>query len=324
MKKLLVLTEQSKRFLLGAGIEIIGDDFIILDNGTKILMQDNSILNINLKCYESFDLKSEIIMLNDKLHRDLSITEDNKAYEISNVQIIDGNGKDNNWDIVYKDGYAFAVFGSDRMEFTYPKLAELTEIQFKHLLDNSDREYNGLRSFKYSDVYREYGKKSYDSRDKAKILDGTKFARKCDVCGCGMNDGYIVLDEYFCGDICMHTKHTQEEFDDLYSDDDDSAYYTNWEDCQSNWQYVVKDGKLIDMDEEESEVELTPVQLLENALTKMDKCIISAWDSTLENTTDAIAMDDFKGDADVTNHYNGWMEDLQKLLIILKKEKNAK
>jgi hypothetical protein len=163
---------------------------------------------------------------------------------------------------------------------------------------------------------------------KETLIDGTKFARKCDVCGCGMNDGYIVLDEYFCGDICMHTKHTQEEFDDLYSDDDDSAYYTNWEDCQSNWQYVVKDGKLIDMDEEESEVELNPVQLLERALKNMDDCIISAWDSALENTTDAIAMDDFKGDADdhdlVTNHYNGWMEDLQQLLIILKKEKNAK
>lgn len=167
---------------------------------------------------------------------------------------------------------------------------------------------------------------------KETLIDGTKFARKCDACGCGMNDGYIVMDEYFCGDICLHTKHTQEEFDDLYSDDDDAAYYTDWNDCQLDWQYVIKDGKLVDIDEEESEVEseveLTPVQLLERALTNMDDCIISAWDSALENTTHAITMEDFKGDADdynlVTNHYNGWMEDLQQLLIILKKEKNAK
>jgi hypothetical protein len=59
-----------------------------------------------------------------------------------------------------------------------------------------------------------------------------KFARQCDACGSGMNEGYIINggEEYFCSDECLHTEYTQEEYEEMHGDDDTETYWTEWED----------------------------------------------------------------------------------------------
>jgi hypothetical protein len=60
-------------------------------------------------------------------------------------------------------------------------------------------------------------------------MEQKQFARKCDNCNKGMNEGYLVNDsEYYCSDECLHTKHTEKEYKELY--EDDNAYYTEWSD----------------------------------------------------------------------------------------------
>jgi hypothetical protein len=56
-----------------------------------------------------------------------------------------------------------------------------------------------------------------------------KFARKCDACGKGMNEGYVVDDgcEYFCTDVCLHTKYTAEEWAEMFAVD--IGYWTEWD-----------------------------------------------------------------------------------------------
>jgi hypothetical protein len=54
-----------------------------------------------------------------------------------------------------------------------------------------------------------------------------QFARKCDKCNKGMNEGYVLLDcEYYCSDECLHKEVTEQEYEELYENDD--AYYTEW------------------------------------------------------------------------------------------------
>jgi len=59
---------------------------------------------------------------------------------------------------------------------------------------------------------------------------------------------------------------------------------------------------------------------LEAILTKINDNGISAWNSDLEDTTEAVAIEDHYGDPDdeepsVT--YNGWLEDLEILIKTL-------
>ena len=54
--------------------------------------------------------------------------------------------------------------------------------------------------------------------------------RKCDVCGSPMSEGFCIHDgeQYFCSDECLHTAYTQEEYEEMYEEDE--AYWTTWED----------------------------------------------------------------------------------------------
>jgi hypothetical protein len=59
---------------------------------------------------------------------------------------------------------------------------------------------------------------------------------------------------------------------------------------------------------------------LESILTKINDNGISAWNSDLEDTTEAVAIEDHYGDPDdeepsVT--YNGWLEELEILIKTL-------
>jgi hypothetical protein len=54
-----------------------------------------------------------------------------------------------------------------------------------------------------------------------------QFARKCDKCNKGMNEGYVLVGcEYYCSDECLHKEVTEQEYKELY--ENDNAYYTEW------------------------------------------------------------------------------------------------
>ena len=171
-----------------------------------------------------------------------------------------------------------------------------------------------------------------------KLVEGTKFARQCDECGSGMNEGYVVNggEEYYCTEECLHKHYSADEWIEMCGDDDDDdndsdSYWTDWNDDQSDWQYIVNGGVLVDMDDlpkaQESpvadETNLSPAELLERALEKIANNTIGAWEGDLGNTIDAVALEDFHGleekPDEITDHYNGWLEDIQKALEMLKK-----
>jgi hypothetical protein len=91
------------------------------------------------------------------------------------------------------------------------------------------------------------------------MINPMKFARKCTECGCGMNDGYVVGGgvEYYCSQNCLNKEFTDAEWHDMvYSGDTDEdgeliadtdSYWTEWED-EDDYQYVVKDGELVEID----------------------------------------------------------------------------
>ena len=64
----------------------------------------------------------------------------------------------------------------------------------------------------------------------------TKFARKCDECGKGMNEGYVIDGgcEHYCSDACLHKHMSADEYDALHDDGDGDSYWTEWED-ESEW-----------------------------------------------------------------------------------------
>lgn len=81
------------------------------------------------------------------------------------------------------------------------------------------------------------------------IANGVKYARKCDKCGCGMNDGYVVNggEEYYCSPKCLHEKYTPKEWDEMSSDFDiydcRENYWTEWYDES---QYILFNNQLIE------------------------------------------------------------------------------
>ena len=63
-----------------------------------------------------------------------------------------------------------------------------------------------------------------------------KYARECDECGAGMNEGYCIDGgmAYYCSDVCLHKHYTPEEWQEMCDDDDDAlepseSYWTTWD-----------------------------------------------------------------------------------------------
>lgn len=52
--------------------------------------------------------------------------------------------------------------------------------------------------------------------------------RECDICNASMTEGYYVeqYDEYFCSDDCLHSVYSNEEYTEMFNNDD--AYWTQW------------------------------------------------------------------------------------------------
>jgi hypothetical protein len=56
-----------------------------------------------------------------------------------------------------------------------------------------------------------------------------KYARKCDECGAGMNEGYCIDSViYYCSDACLHKHFTPEEWEEAYADGEGDCYWTTW------------------------------------------------------------------------------------------------
>jgi len=58
-----------------------------------------------------------------------------------------------------------------------------------------------------------------------------KYARECDECGKGMNEGYLIDNgyKYYCSDECLHKNMTPEEWLELYNDGDGDSCWTTWD-----------------------------------------------------------------------------------------------
>ena len=56
-----------------------------------------------------------------------------------------------------------------------------------------------------------------------------KYCRKCTECNNGMNEGYIINDNYYCSDECRRKLMTDKEWNEHYDDDGDD-YWTTWYD----------------------------------------------------------------------------------------------
>lgn len=52
--------------------------------------------------------------------------------------------------------------------------------------------------------------------------------RICDKCKDVMDDGYIVYDEYYCSDKCLHEVYPEDVYLNLAEKDCDDVYYTTW------------------------------------------------------------------------------------------------
>ncbi|MCQ2082117.1 MAG: hypothetical protein MJZ11_10695 [Lachnospiraceae bacterium] len=59
--------------------------------------------------------------------------------------------------------------------------------------------------------------------------ESEKPCRRCSICGDLMRDGYCENggDAYYCSDKCLHKVHTDEEWNRL-CEEDDQTYYTDW------------------------------------------------------------------------------------------------
>jgi len=78
------------------------------------------------------------------------------------------------------------------------------------------------------------------------IANGVKYARKCDICGNGMNDGFLSNGtEYYCSNKCLCTKYTKEEWTEIAADEDSDSYWTEWD--SSDYQFVLFDNQLIEI-----------------------------------------------------------------------------
>jgi hypothetical protein len=78
--------------------------------------------------------------------------------------------------------------------------------------------------------------------------NGIKYARKCDKCNSGMNEGYIIGNgEYYCTDECLHKVYTIKEWEEMSGGEDnlsEESYWTEWE-TEEDFDYVLFDNKLI-------------------------------------------------------------------------------
>lgn len=84
------------------------------------------------------------------------------------------------------------------------------------------------------------------------ITNGIKYARKCDKCNGGMNDGYVVGggEDYYCSPECLHQVYTPKEWQEMYDESEEYGgndnYWTQWEE-DVDYAYVLFNNQLIEI-----------------------------------------------------------------------------
>lgn len=76
----------------------------------------------------------------------------------------------------------------------------------------------------------------------------TVYARKCDHCSKGMDEGYLINEgeEYYCSDECLHQHYTVDEWAAMSDGDDAESYWTEWDD-PTDIQYVLVGNEVKDL-----------------------------------------------------------------------------
>ena len=66
---------------------------------------------------------------------------------------------------------------------------------------------------------------------------GLTFARKCDECSKGMNEGYVIYqgERYYCSDECLNQHFGKDDFFKLYNDNENESYWTEWEEDEHEY-----------------------------------------------------------------------------------------
>ena len=79
--------------------------------------------------------------------------------------------------------------------------------------------------------------------------NGIKYARKCDKCGCGMNEGYVINggEEYYCTPKCLHEVYTPKEWQDMYEADDNNNSDNYWTEWENESTYILFNNQLIEL-----------------------------------------------------------------------------
>lgn len=74
-----------------------------------------------------------------------------------------------------------------------------------------------------------------------------RYARICDKCGNGMNEGYVVEggQEYYCTPKCLHEVYTPMEWQNRFSDECTENYWTEWDNIGS--EYFLFNNQLINI-----------------------------------------------------------------------------
>jgi len=100
-----------------------------------------------------------------------------------------------------------------------------------------------------------------------------KYARKCNACGKGMNEGYCVENgmEYYCSDECLHTEITPEEWLELYNDGEGDSYWTDWSEDPD--EYLDDEDEDEDEDEDKGKDEDDLVEALQDTVAKQSLVI---------------------------------------------------
>ena len=85
------------------------------------------------------------------------------------------------------------------------------------------------------------------------VVKGDKYARKCDKCGQGMNEGYCIYEgeEYYCSDECLHSVYSKSVWEGMFDAEDignSPSYWTQWEDIE-DYQYQIINGELQDIED---------------------------------------------------------------------------
>ena len=162
---------------------------------------------------------------------ELKVIIEKLGWQINDTLYDDGN---NSWELSrYSpagEDFGFLIYHNNDVKTVIKEISQYAE-NFdidEHIELWIEARHNGVQGIPGT---RELVK---DAEDIQKMLDELSnylfdHVRICTVCGKAIQEGYITENyEYFCSDECLHTKYSEEEWTEMYTDDGDN-YWTSWE-----------------------------------------------------------------------------------------------